>query len=94
MSVFPEGVSGEYLGDGRARISTVVAPGEFSEVRVEWEVSRHRNFRTWLAHGVTSASKADGYQVRVEVDELPADSRLYYRFKCNGEYSAQAQFRT
>jgi phosphodiesterase/alkaline phosphatase D-like protein len=92
MSFFPESVSGEYLGDGRARISTVVEGS--GDVRVEWEVSRHRNFRTWVSHGTVIATQADGYRVSVEVDELPADSRLYYRFKCNGEYSAQAQVRT
>jgi phosphodiesterase/alkaline phosphatase D-like protein len=90
MSIFAEGVSVQVLGDGRAVIRTRLA----ASGTVEWEVSRHRNFRTWLAHGFVIAEEADGYRVQVEVDELPPDTRLYYRFKCNGEYSAQAQFRT
>jgi alkaline phosphatase D len=60
---------------------------------VEWEVSRHRNFRTWVSHGTVIATQADGHRVSVEVDELQAGTRYYYRFKANGEYSPQADFR-
>lgn len=91
MALFPEGVSGEYLGDGRARISTVVAGS--GEVRVDWEVSRHRNFRTWVSHGIVIATQANDYRVSVEVDELHEGTRYFYRFKTSGEYSPQADFR-
>lgn len=93
-TAFLHGVaSGDPLTD-RVIIWTRVTgegPGPFE---VTWEVSRHRNFRTFVSRGTALAEAANDFVVRVDVDELQPGSRYFYRFHALGETSPRAQTKT
>ncbi|UBH25399.1 PhoD-like phosphatase N-terminal domain-containing protein [Micrococcus porci] len=54
---------------------------------VEWQVSRHADFRSTVRTGTTTTSRAQGYAVHVTLTGLRAGTEFFYRFRCNGHLS-------
>lgn len=93
-TVFLHGVaSGDPTAD-RVVLWTRVTSTEQNSVVVTWEVSRHRNFRTFVARGTATAEAENDYTVKVDVDALQPGSRYFYRFHALGETSLRAQTKT
>lgn len=93
-TAFLHGIASGDPEQTRVIIWTRVTAPQPGRVEVQLEVSRHRNFRTLVAHGTAWAEPDHDYCVSVDVDELHPGSRYYYRFIALGETSPRAQTKT
>lgn len=93
-AMFLHGVaSGDPLSD-RVIIWTRVTPRLPVPVPVLWEVALDAGFRRIFRRGEVKAHAATDYTVKVDVTGLPADARLFYRFRAHGQLSPVGRTRT
>ena len=88
--------SGDPLHD-RVIIWTRATPsiaGPSVLVLVSWEVAQDRHFRHLVAQGYTYTDETVDYTVKVDVEGLRPGKHYFYRFNCNGFYSAIGKTRT
>lgn len=91
---FAHGVaSGDPLQD-KVIIWTRVTPEESADITVGWEVATDAAFADLVHTGETTTTAAKDYTVKVDVQNLTAGTRYYYRFVANGTYSATGQMKT
>jgi alkaline phosphatase D len=92
--LFQHGVaSGDPLAD-RVIIWTRVTPAHPGSVPVFWEVALDTAFRRVIRRGRVITNAARDYTVKVDVLGLPANARLYYRFRAPTETSPVGRTRT
>jgi alkaline phosphatase D len=61
---------------------------------VVWEVARDEKFAHVLRRGTASTSAARDYTIKVDVDGLPANTQLFYRFKSGAAMTSVGRTRT
>ncbi|MCQ9379303.1 alkaline phosphatase [Methyloversatilis sp. XJ19-49] len=93
-SLFQHGVaSGDPLTD-RVIIWTRVTPTRPGTVAVLWEVALDAAFARIIRRGRVLASANTDYTVKADVLGLPANARLHYRFRADGQLSPAGRTRT
>jgi len=93
-SAFQHGVaSGDPLAD-RVIIWTRVSQGPGTVVPVFWDVALDAGFRQMLRRGRMLAQAASDYTVKIDVLGLPANTKLYYRFRTGRQESPTGITRT
>ncbi len=93
-SLFRHGVaSGDPLAD-RVIIWTRVTSATPGSVAVTWEVALDAAFQRVIRRGRVLANADGDYTVKADVLGLPANTRLHYRFRANGELSPAGRTRT
>lgn len=85
--------SGDPLVDG-VILWTRISGGKGEKVSVIWQVARDPEMRDLLSAGRAETDGRRDYTVKVDVRELPAGSRLYYRFTVDGVDSQTGRTRT
>ena len=60
--------------DGRGGMPSV-------PVEVRWELARDERFRDIVRRGTETALPEEGHSLHVELEDLPADSEFFYRFR-------------
>ncbi len=80
--------SGDPLTDG-VILWTRVTPQveDVDQVAVTWEVATDADFVNLTHYGVMTATAASDFTVKLDVQNLNANSTYYYRFKSGGSYS-------
>ena len=68
--------------------------GEGPAVRVHWEVATDPSFASILRSGIMRTSAARDHTVKLSASKLPADTWLYYRFRCGSATSPVGRTRT
>ena len=91
---FNHGVaSGDPLPD-RVIIWTRLTTDDTIDVVVHWEVSEDNLFSTIYKRGVYTTNQSSDHTVKVDVTNLEAGKRYYYRFKSNGVTSVTGETQT
>lgn len=93
-AVFAWGVaSGDPLAH-RVIIWSRVSPSLGVAVAYEWEMALDAGFKQVIRRGFGLAVAAHDHTVKIDVPGLPADTRMYYRFKAAGQTSPVGITRT
>ncbi|MEY2839893.1 MAG: hypothetical protein RJB60_2192 [Pseudomonadota bacterium] len=85
--------SGDPLAD-RVIIWTRVAPALGAKVSVLWDVALDATFKRIIRRGLAIASTSTDHTVKVDVEELPANTALFYRFVAACQTSPTGRTRT
>jgi alkaline phosphatase D len=56
-------------------------------VEVRWELARDERFRDIVRRGTETARPEEAHSLHVELEDLPADSEFFYRFRCGRHVS-------
>lgn len=73
------------------RLSIPLAP---AQVELHWEMASDPDFRNIVQSGTCISTAQRDYTVKVDVQNLNADSWYYYRFRYNASYSPAGRTRT
>jgi len=91
---FDHGVaSGDPLVDALI-IWTRVSGASGESVRVDWQIGSDAQMQRLLQSGQVVTDAKQDYTVKIDVRDLPAGARLYYRFKVDGVLSPVGTTRT
>lgn len=94
LAPFYHGVaSGDPLNDA-VIIWTRLTPEFHGSYEVTWEMAQDSAFRNIVKQGKTTTDSSRDYTVKIDVKELQADTRYYYRFQWEGKYSAVGKTKT
>lgn len=85
--------SGDPLAD-KVIIWTRVAPSLGAKVAVLWDVALDTSFKKIVRRGLAIASASSDHTVKVDVENLPANTPLYYRFTAASQTSPVGRTRT
>jgi alkaline phosphatase D len=63
-------------------------------VKLIWEIAKDAGFKNIIRHGTASTSAAQDFTIKVDADRLPANSKLFYRFRSGTQTSIIGRTRT
>jgi len=86
--------SGDPLADRVILWTRVTPAGNLQDLPVRWEISATADFSVLLDYGSVNARSGSDYTVKVDVANLRADTRYYYRFYALGNMSPTGTTRT
>lgn len=79
--------SGDPLQDAVILWTKVSPEDSLPSIRVNYQVAKDEEFSLVVVDGWKYTSPDDGYTVKVDVDQLEAGQRYFYRFEYDGAYS-------
>jgi alkaline phosphatase D len=85
--------SGDPLQD-QVIIWTRISNADLLDMRVIWEIAADDTFTKIVQTGKYNITPAQDYTVKIDVTQLHAGQRYYYRFKYKGAYSATGTTQT